>query len=175
MPNYRRHYIPESMVFITVVTNNRKPLLIDNVELLRESIRNCKFDFEIYAGVIIHDHLHMILNPKDINNYPKIISSIKYSFSRNIEYKKQDKTPTEIKRKEKGVWQRRYYDHIIRDEKDLNKHLDYIHYNPIKHNLVNAAKDWEYSSFSKFVKNGLYELDWCNLENKNDCNSLIVE
>jgi len=163
------------MVFITIVTNQRKPLLIDNIELLRESIKNCNLDFEIYAGVVLHNHLHMILNPTEINNYPKIISSIKYSFSRNIQYQKQDKTQSEIKRKEKGVWQRRYYDHIIRDEEDLNKHLDYIHYNPIKHKLVKAAKDWKYSSFSKFVANGLYEPDWCNFEDKNNCNSLNIE
>lgn len=163
------------MIFITIVTNGRKPLLIDNIKLLRESIKGCKFDFEIYAGVVLHDHLHIILNPSDISTYPKIISSIKYHFSRNIEYQKKNKTQSEIKRKEKGVWQRRYYDHVIRDEEDLNRHLDYIHYNPIKHNLVKSAKDWQYSSFFKFVTKGLYELDWCNFEDENKCLSLDIE
>lgn len=163
------------MVFITVVTNNRKPLLIDNIELLKSAIRNCKLDFKVLAGVVLPDHLHIILQPKDIKNFPRIISSIKFSFSRSVEYEKFDKTLSETKRKEKGVWQRRYYDHIIRDENDLNKHLDYIHYNPIKHNFVKSAKDWKYSSFSKFVKSGLYENDWCNFEDKNHCLELALE
>lgn len=175
MSNYRRYYIPESMIFITMVTNQRKPLLIENITILRESIKNCRLDFQVYAGVILPDHIHIILHPANTKNYPKIVSSIKYSFSKNIEYKKVNKTETEIKRKEKGVWQRRYYDHIIRDEDDLYRHLDYIHYNPIKHNLAQSAKDWEHSSFSKFVQYGLYDLNWCNLEDKNLCKSMNLE
>lgn len=91
------------MVFITVATNHRKPLLIKNINLLREAMKTCKTDFEIFAGVILPEHFHIILKSFDINDYPKIISSIKYYFSKNIEYEKYDKTQSEIKRKEKGV------------------------------------------------------------------------
>lgn len=175
MPNYRRYYINNSMIFVTIVTNGRVPLLIHNVDLLKKSILETKYDFIIYAAVVLPDHLHFILYPKNIREFPKIISSIKYYFSRNVNYQKRNKTCSELKRQEKGVWQRRYYDHIIRDEDDLNKHLDYIHYNPVKHNLVTLAKDWKFSSFQKFVKLGFYEIDWCNFNDINKINKLELE
>lgn len=176
MPNYKRYFYNEdSLVFITVVTNERTPFLVENIDLLRESFKTSKYNFEIYAAVILPEHFHVILKPQYIEQIPKIISSIKYYFSKKIEYKKENKRESELKRKEKGVWQRRYYDHIIRNQEDLNKHLDYIHYNPVKHNLVNAVKDWKYSSFNKFVKLGLYEIDWCNFNDKNKIKDLELE
>lgn len=80
-----------------------------------------------------------------------------------------------IKRKECDIWQHKYWEHIIRDENDLNKHLDYIHYNPIKHGQVKALKDWEYSSFHKFVKNGFYENNWCNFDDINNISIINYE
>ena len=78
------------------------------------------------------------------------------------------------KRNEKGIWQRRYYDHIIRDEKDLYRHVDYIHFNPMKHYNI-TPKDWEYSSFQKFIKNHWYEENWCNFNNEYKIDSLDLE
>ena len=75
---------------------------------------------------------------------------------------------------EKGIWQRRYYDHIIRDDEDLYRHIDYIHYNSVKHNNI-APKDWEYSTFKKFVEKGNYELNWCNFKDKHNINSMNLE
>ena len=72
-------------------------------------------------------------------------------------------------------WQRKYYDHILRNENDFYKHLDYIHYNPIKHDYVKKAKDWKYSSFKKFVRMGYYDENWCNFEDKNDIKKLDFE
>ena len=81
-----------------------------------------------------------------------------------------------MKRKgERKIWQSRYYDHVIRDENDLHKHLDYIHFNPIKHNYANKALNYHYSSFEKFVKMGYYDKDWCNFEDKNKINELNYE
>lgn len=145
------------MVFITIVTNNRLPILVANIDLLRVAIRTTKYNFKIHAGVVLPEHLHIILEPKYIEEFPKIISSIKYYFSKNLNLVGDNRRESQIKRREKGIWQRRYYDHIIRNESDLNRHLDYIHYNPIKHRLVKTAAEWEYSSFTKFVNMGLYE------------------
>lgn len=164
MPNYKRYYIENRFVFITVVTYNRRAILIDNIELLRGSFKKTleTFDFEIFASVILPDHFHVILKPVNIDEFSKIIGSIKKHFSYRINEIFVDKNISEsrMNRKEKGVWQRRFYEHIIRDENDLNNHLDYIHYNPVKHNNAKSVKEWEYSSFNKFVKSKNYETDW---------------
>ena len=78
------------------------------------------------------------------------------------------------KRNEKGIWQRRYYDHIIRDENDLLKHIDYIHFNSMKHYDI-APKEWKYSSFKKFVRNNYYDENWCNFGDKNNISDLELE
>ena len=106
------------------------------------------------------NHFHLILKSENINEYPKIIASLKQYFSRNININKQDLSSSNISKREKGVWQRRYWEHTIRNEVDLYKHLDYIHYNPVKHGYVKNVKDWEFSSFLKFVKKDYYPLEW---------------
>ena len=83
-------------------------------------------------------------------------------------------TESRKNKKEKGIWQRRYYDHIIRDEKDFSRHIDYIHYNPMKHYQI-KPKDWKYSSFNKFVREGIYEESWCNFGDRNDIENLDLE
>ncbi|MBQ9246767.1 transposase [bacterium] len=171
MSNYKRYYLKEnSYIFITVVTYNRKEILTDNIELLKEAFKRCliKFDFEIFAICVMKNHIHMILKEKELKNYTKIIAIMKKHFSYNLSNKPNKNSLSEsmIKRKEAGVWQRRFYDHILRDEQDLYKHIDYIHYNSYKHYKI-LPRDWEYSSFKKFVKLGFYEQNWCdfNLEN----------
>lgn len=159
--NYRRLFIQGSYVFLTVVTYNRQPILIKNIELLRNSFKETKkhFDFEIFAVSILPEHLHILLRPKNIKDYPNIIKSIKYNFSINFSTVGLA-SPTYATKREKSIWQRRYHEHSIRDDQDLYKHLDYIHYNPVKHGLTQSVKDWEYSSFDKFVKLGNYEINW---------------
>lgn len=159
MPNYKRLFIPNSYLFLTVVTNNRQPILINNIQLLRESFKRAQqtYKFDLYACAILPDHMHLILTPQKIEEYPKIIFAVKYHFSRNIDIGGLGNPPYNISKckhnkKEKGIWQRRYYEHTIRDEDDLYKHLDYIHYNPVKHGFVQNVKDWEFSSFHKFVE-----------------------
>ena len=174
MPNYLRYYIENSIVFITIVTYNRQHILIDNIKLLRQSIKDSQYKFELIAGVVLPDHIHILIKPENIKDLPKIIFSIKYRFSRNLGG--IGIPPYELKRKgERKIWQSRYYDHIIRNENDLHKHLDYIHYNPIKHGVSIKAIDYPYSSFKKFVNLGYYNADWCNFEDKNKITDLNYE
>ena len=168
MSNYKRLFISGyKYVFITVVTYNRQNILIDNIELLRNSFKyaKSKINFCIYACIILDNHFHCILNIENEKEYPEIIRLIKYYFSTHINLKFQ-LTASKIKKGEKGVWQRRYWEHIIRNEKDLNMHLDYIHFNSYKHYNI-APKDWVYSSFRKFVKLDYYDINWLNQEDKN--------
>ena len=88
--------------------------------------------------------------------------------------KNMNQTKSQLDRREKGIWQRKYYDHIIRDEMDFNKHLNYIHYNSDKH-LNISPKDWEFSSFKKFAKQGFYQEDWCNFGDENNILKMDLE
>lgn len=169
MPNYKRLFIENSHVFITIVANERKFILIDNISILRESFKEAKviYDFEIYAGVVLPDHMHLLLKPQNINEYPKIIRAIKYNFSTKfnsggiaIPPYEREKCARALHCCHNNIWQHRYYEHTIRDEEDFNNHLDYIHYNPVKHGYTQNVKDWEFSSFDKFVKLGQYEKNW---------------
>lgn len=158
MSNYRRLFIQNSYLFLVITTNYRRPILIDNIELLRESFKHTKtiYNFEIFGLVILPDHIHLLLRPENIKEYPKIIRAIKYNFSEKFNDGGMAIPPYE----KKQIWQRRYWEHTIRDEEDLYKHLDYIHYNPVKHGYVKNVKDWEFSSFFKFVEMKNYDLDW---------------
>lgn len=183
MSNYKRLFIQNSYLFLTINTYKRQPILINNIELLRESFKRAKqtYDFEIFASVVLPDHMHLILLPKDVNEYPKIIFAVKYHFSRNVQNGGGLGNPpclsySKTKKKEKGIWQRRFYEHTIRDEKDLYNHLDYIHYNPVKHEYSQNVKDWEYSSFEKFVKRGNYDINRGSYEDIKELEQLnIVE
>ena len=177
MSNYRRLYLKGyNYIFFTIVTYNRENILFNNIELLRNAFKYAqqKYEFEIFAIVVLDNHIHCILKISDINIYSKIIYSIKHNFSVhlpancNISYSKN-------KKGEKGIWQRRFYDHVIRDDDDLYRHLDYIHFNPIKHNYVKALKDFPFSSFNKFVKMDYYDENWCNFEDKNKINEMELE
>ena len=162
--NYRRAFIQNSYLHLIIVSYNRKNIFIDNIGLLRHAFKNAKqfFSFEIIAICVLPEHIHLILHPENINNYPKIISSIKHYFSKNVgQVCPTDNLKIGYKNKrEKGIFQRRYWEHTIRNEEELNNQIDYIHYNPVKHGFVNNVFDWQYSSFHKFVKLGLYENDW---------------
>ena len=127
--NYKRLFIPNSLIFITVVTNNRKNILTENIQYLRKAfeITKTKYEFEIIAIIVNKDHFHMIIKPDNINIYPKITGHIKSTFTKisKLNHSLNNK-------RESNIWQRRYWEHTIADEKDLNKHLDYIHYNSMK-------------------------------------------
>jgi len=155
---YRRFYQPGARYFFTVVTANRKPLLIENIDRLRAAFKTCKerHPFEIEAMVVLPDHLHTIWRlPEDDADFSKRWMVIKRYFSSGLP--RQAASLSKINKREKGVWQRRFWEHCIRNEDDWRRHMDYIHFNPVKHGYVESPADWQYSSFQKAVEQGWYE------------------
>lgn len=167
MPNYLRAREGTTW-FFTVVTHQRQPLLclertrIDLREII-EAIRSLH-PFEVEAWVLIPDHLHSIWTlPQGDSNYSTRWGLIKSQFSKRTRetfHREALLTDSRKRRRESTIWQRRFWEHQIRDEKDFKAHCDYIHYNPVKHGLVTAPRDWPYSTFHKFVKEGTYSEDW---------------
>ena len=178
--NYRRFFVQNSMVFLTIVTSKRRDILINNIDLLKIALKKAidNYNCHICAICVLPNHIHMIIQPYDIKDYTKFVKQFKTYFSKNFDIENLEDyqlTKSKIDKKECDIWQRRYYEHTIRNENDLNKHIDYIHYNPYKHGYVKSVKDWKYSSFHKFVKNGFYDINWCNYDDKNNINDLQLE
>jgi len=171
LANYRRVFEDGYGIFITVVTYNRVPILIDNINILKKSFELSKqrYNYSIDAIVILPDHFHMIIKPQNAKDYPKIVSHIKRSFiyglDRNLTQKLKSKlTSSQARRANSAIWQKRYYEHTIRDEQDYKIRFDYIHFNPVKHKIVNSVKNWQYSSFYKYVKLNWYNENWGNFD-----------
>jgi len=168
MPNYRRVYYPGGTFFFTLVTYDRHPILTDpiSLRLLRQawSKESRSRPFHLEAICVIPDHLHFIMRlPENDSNYSIRISAIKARFTKSILQSKHIDTECYALKRGKGertVWQHRFWEHMIRDEDDFRFHVDYIHYNPVKHGLVNNVKDWPWSSFHRYVRDGIYSLDW---------------
>ena len=182
MSNYRRAFVENGMIFITIVTYKRNPILIKNIRKLIKSLKQVKnkYNFELIGFIILPDHIHALIHPNNIKEYPQIISSFKAYFSRmidnaEIETAKKYLTKSNILKREKGIWQRRYWEHTIKDEDEFNAYLDYIHYNPVKHNLVNSVKNWRFSSFHKFVMKGFFDKNWGNYDDIKYIKELICE
>jgi len=153
MANYKRLFLHGYSYYITIVTHQRNPILTDNIELLRESFKYSKnkFSFRIEAIVVMPDHLHMIIDVMNPKEYPKIISCMKRYFSKNCNPKFYEDIFQSHHREKMGylpVWQKRFYEHTIRDEQDFNTKLQYIHNNPLKHGLVENIHDWKYGSLN---------------------------
>jgi putative transposase len=127
--------------------------------------------FEITAAIVLPDHIHFLwtLPPSD-SNYSRRVGRMKALFTQSMRGKKslpQTVSLSRRKHRESDVWQRRFWEHTITDETDLAKHLDYLHYNPVKHGLVSCPHSWEYSSFHKWMKLGKYAVDWgCQCQGK---------
>jgi len=158
MSNYKRIYLPNYSYYLTVVTHERQPLLIEHIALLRDSFRRSKksYDYSIDAIVILPDHFHMVMTPTKPEEYSKIITAIKRNFVYGLDkaskvQAKQRLTASNQKRQHSGIWQRRFYEHTIRDEKDLHNILTYMHNNPTKHGLTQNPNDWQYSSWYKKI------------------------
>lgn len=149
MANYKRLFLAEHSYYLTMVTHRRNPILIDNIELLRDSFRESKrfYIYNIDAIVVLPDHIHMIITPKNVTDYPKIVKAIKYNFSRHFNVE-EEQSYSRYKRKIKPIWQKRYYEHTIRDEKDYVRCLEYIRNNPLKHEYVENEEKWKYSSLT---------------------------
>lgn len=160
---YRRAKQEGGTYFFTVNLANRKSsLLTDHIEKLRNSIYRTKqrHPFRIEAIVVLPDHIHTLWTlPEKDTNYPMRWSLIKSGFSRQLP-KVEPINESRLTKRERGIWQRRYWEHQIRDRLDYQRHIDYIHYNPVKHCYVNDPKDWKYSSIHTFIKNGILPADW---------------
>jgi putative transposase len=160
MSNYRRSSTKGGIFFFTVVTHNRLPIFNNAVNIrafrtISNDVRN-ELPFKEIACVILHDHIHSIWKlPEDDHNFSKRWGIIKARFTKYLRSNGCDVSGYPVQ-----VWQKRFWEHKIRDINDLNNHIDYIHYNPVKHGYVNNVIDWPYSSFKRFVDNGYYDIDW---------------
>jgi putative transposase len=153
MRNVRRYFKEGRIYFFTHVTYQRQPILITHIDLLWNSIHKFKqlTTYELIAWVILPDHWHCLIGPLD-NDVASPMKRVKLSFAAGY-----------LKRcglRSGRTWHNRYWDHIIRDQEDMNRHLDYIHYNPVRHGLVASAMEYPHSSFRQFVDNGLYDSTW---------------
>ncbi len=162
MVNYRRIKIQGGCYFFTVALHNRNlTLLTEHIDVLRRSMRTVqrRLPFKTEAIVILPEHLHAIwtLPPKD-HDYPERWRQIKGLFTRDI-IKRNIKLQN-VGKGEYNLWQRRYWEHTIVNENDYENHVNYIHYNPVKHGYVKQTKDWPYSSFHTYVKKGILTIHW---------------
>ena len=163
MPNYIRAFVPGGTFFFTVTLLERnRRLLVDHVDLLRTTVENARRrrPFTINAIVILPDHLHCVWTlPEGDADFSARWHDIKARFSAGIP-KEELLSQRRLAKRERGIWQRRFWEHTIRDELDLERHIDYIHYNPVKHGHASLVSDWPYSSFHRFVRAGIYPADW---------------
>jgi putative transposase len=168
MPDYRRYFVPGGSYFFTVNVHQRRRLFADPlaVRLLGSVMRRClmRWPCTVNAIVLLPDHFHAIwtLPPGD-DEYPKRWGWIKKEFtSRWLASGGCEGTISKGRRRERrrGIWQPRYWEHTLRDEDDFERHLDYIHYNPVKHLHVACPHQWPYSSFHRWVQHGVYAWNW---------------
>jgi putative transposase len=162
MVRYRRNRIEGGKFFFTLTLADRKSaLLVEHIDDLRLAFRVARQErpFTVDAIVVLPDHLHAMLTlPEGDDDFPGRWRRIKGDFSKRVLRRGVD-----VKRHANGelaLWQRRYWEHTIRDDSDFARHADYIHYNPVKHRLVPRVRDWPHSSFHRYVREGILPLDW---------------
>jgi putative transposase len=163
MPQYIRAKLKGSLFFFTVVLADRRScLLVDRIDRLRSSYREVQRNrpFETIAICVLPDHLHALWAlPEGDADFSGRWSLIKSGFSRGLS-PADSRSTSKISKREKGIWQRRYWEHAIRDDADYERHVDYIHFNPVKHGYVSRVADWPHSSFHRYVERGLLAADW---------------
>jgi putative transposase len=173
MPNYRRLFQPGGTFFFTLVTDRRRPLFrSDNArQCLREAILHVQKEhpFEIVASALLPEHFHCIWKlPDEDSGYSKRWGCIKSRFTRSWLAgggRETAVSSARVDHRECGVWQKRFWEHRIRDEEDFFRHVNYIHYNPVKHGLVRCPHQWPHSSFLRWAEQGHYRQDWlCECE-----------
>ena len=165
MTTYRRDRIQGGCYFFTVnLLDRRSDLLTRHIDELRSAYRQMakKHLVQLDAMVIMPDHLHAIWTlPEGDDNYSIRWQLFKALFSKTIPKDLQpERSESRINKRELAVWQRRFWEHRIRDELDYQRHMDYIHYNPVKHGYVSRVQDWQYSTFQRCVQAGIYPLAW---------------
>ena len=168
MSDYRRYFVAGGTYFFTVVTGGRDPLFADENarRLLGSVFRRCQLraPFDVLAIVLLRDHLHCLWTlPNGDCAYSDRWRWLKGEFTTEwlALVDPQGCHPHSREReRRRGIWQRRFWEHTIRDEADLERHADYIHYNPVKHGLAARPRDWPWSSFHRWVRLGRYSPDW---------------
>ena len=163
MSNYRRNRVPGGTYFFTAALLDRtSDLLVAEIAILRQAVRqtHTRMPFHIDAWVVLPEHIHCIwtLPPGD-DDYTGRWRALKKAFSKAIP-KNEALSAVRAQRGERGIWQRRYWEHTIRNEHDYATHMDYIHFNPVKHGYVDHPRDWPFSTFQRCVADGLYPADW---------------
>lgn len=166
---YRRIFVPGACYFLTFnLQNRRSDLLTRHIRELRFAFQQAinAYPFKIDGIVVLPEHIHITMTlPANDSNYPLRISFIKGAFSRQINTGEFINASRKSKR-ERGIWQRRYWEHFIRDERDYENHLNYIHNNPVKHGYVKSASQWPYSSIHRYIKLGILPASWKREEAK---------
>jgi len=167
MPNYLRYRILGGCYFFTVnLLERNNTLLVDHIDLLRESVRACKQKrpFHINAWVVLPEHMRCIWTlPRGDDDFSNRWKVIKVHFSKGLP-KSERRSKVWVKRGERGIWQRRFWECAIRDDNDYEKHMDYVHFNSVKHGYVDKVIDWSFSSFHHHVKKGIYSDHWASYE-----------
>jgi putative transposase len=162
MTSYRRNFVAGSYFFTVNLADRRLRLLTEHIELLRAAFRYVKIrhPFTVDATVVLPDHLHAIWTlPEADIDFAMRWRLIKAAFSRGLP-RGEGLSISRATKGERGIWQRRYWEHTLRDEGDLERHVDYIHFNPVKHGHVSRVRDWPHSTFHRMVKLGIYPEDW---------------
>jgi putative transposase len=163
MPNYRRAFVPGGCWFFTAnLLNRRSRLLTERIDELRDAIGQTRrrHPFHIDAFVVLPDHIHTMwtLPPGD-TDFSLRWRLIKMGFAKSLPQTER-LDPVRRARGERGIWQRRFWEHLIRDEEDYRRHVEYCYINPMKHGLVTRVQDWPFSSFHRDVGAGLFPADW---------------
>jgi len=163
MPDYRRNRVEGGTYFFTLaLADRRSDFLVREVAALRASVSHVRvlYPFNIDAWVVLPEHLHAVWTlPDGDTDFSTRWGLIKRGFSARIE-KGESRSASRIAKGERGIWQRRFWEHTVRDEADFARHVDYVHFNPVKHGLVENAIDWPFSSFRRAVARGDYPEDW---------------
>ena len=164
MPDYRRLYHLGGTYFFTVnlLQRSGNEVLTRHIEQLRDAVRVVRkaHPFQIDSWVVLPDHLHCVIQlPEDDSDFTLRWRLIKSRFSKSLPQTER-RSAVRMRRGERGIWQRRFWEHLIRDEVDYAAHMDYVHFNPVKHGLVKRVIDWPYSTFHRLVDKGIYPADW---------------
>lgn len=162
MRNVKRYYLANAEYFITIVTYKRQAIFTSepSIEMLKQAFREAysKFPYFMRAYVLLPNHIHALIKPKEKTEHiSAIIGITKREFTKAFRFGYPEF-------QNKQIWQERFWDHIIRNEQDLKKHVDYIHFNPVKHGLVDKPENYSASTFLKFVGGGEYQLGWGHAE-----------
>jgi putative transposase len=163
MTDYRRNRVPGGVYFFTVnLADRRSDLLIREIEALRDAVRTvrARAPFHIDAWVVLPDHMHCMWTlPETDANFSARWQAIKTASSKRVA-PGEPRSASRAGKGERGIWQRRFWEHTIYDDRDYGAHMDYVHFNPMKHGLVGHAGDWPYSSFHRCVAAGIYPASW---------------